>query len=240
MTRYKKLFERAEIEYITPFLKLWMSFNSWYKKEFEIMNELKKIIDDNNSNQNINSIDDLKNHDHVKDNDKMLKYLKYIYDISDIKKISNDRQAIDYFKERGKIRDNFLKLFEENSDEGIEFQTALYGIIHNLENYPLKNHKCEAVNYLKDDGTNIILEHADRRGGKSPIYICQKKERYQILEEDKELFFKKTLEIIYCIRNSLVHGDFDLENVYGIGLIENSYKILRPIMERIILYESDD
>ena len=42
MTRYKKLFERAEIEYITPFLKLWMSFNSWYKKEFEIMNELKK------------------------------------------------------------------------------------------------------------------------------------------------------------------------------------------------------
>jgi len=29
--QYKKLFYESEIEYITPFIKLWISFNSWYK-----------------------------------------------------------------------------------------------------------------------------------------------------------------------------------------------------------------
>jgi hypothetical protein len=31
--QYKKLFDKSEIEYITPFLKLWMSFNNWYKED---------------------------------------------------------------------------------------------------------------------------------------------------------------------------------------------------------------
>lgn len=33
MSQHQKLFDKAEIEYTTPFLKLWMAFNSWYKKE---------------------------------------------------------------------------------------------------------------------------------------------------------------------------------------------------------------
>lgn len=33
MAQYKKLFDKSEIEYITPFLKLWMSFNNWYKAD---------------------------------------------------------------------------------------------------------------------------------------------------------------------------------------------------------------
>ena len=33
MAQYKKLFDKSEIEYITPFLKLWMSFNNWYKTD---------------------------------------------------------------------------------------------------------------------------------------------------------------------------------------------------------------
>ena len=35
MEQYNILFESSKIEYITPFLKLWMSFNNWYKKEFQ-------------------------------------------------------------------------------------------------------------------------------------------------------------------------------------------------------------
>lgn len=34
MVQYKKLFDKSEIEYITPFLKLWMAFNNWYKNDF--------------------------------------------------------------------------------------------------------------------------------------------------------------------------------------------------------------
>ncbi len=34
MDNANKLFQSSEIEYITPFLKLWLSFNSWYKKQY--------------------------------------------------------------------------------------------------------------------------------------------------------------------------------------------------------------
>jgi len=33
--QYKKIFDKSEIEYITPFLKLWMSFNNWYKQDLD-------------------------------------------------------------------------------------------------------------------------------------------------------------------------------------------------------------
>ena len=33
MQQHKKLFNRSEIEYITPFLKLWIAFNGWYKQD---------------------------------------------------------------------------------------------------------------------------------------------------------------------------------------------------------------
>ena len=49
MSRYKSLFDKAEVEYITPFLKLWMAFNNWYKHDLpniqtdrEAINEYKK------------------------------------------------------------------------------------------------------------------------------------------------------------------------------------------------------
>ncbi len=33
--KHIKLFHNAGIDYITSFIKLWLSFNAWYKKEFE-------------------------------------------------------------------------------------------------------------------------------------------------------------------------------------------------------------
>ena len=35
--KHIKLFHNAGIDYITSFIKLWLSFNAWYKKEFEHM-----------------------------------------------------------------------------------------------------------------------------------------------------------------------------------------------------------
>ena len=49
MNRYNSLFDKAEVEYITPFLKLWMAFNNWYKHDLpdikldrEAINEYKR------------------------------------------------------------------------------------------------------------------------------------------------------------------------------------------------------
>jgi hypothetical protein len=35
MGKAEKLFQNSGIEYITPFLKLWLSFNAWYKQDSE-------------------------------------------------------------------------------------------------------------------------------------------------------------------------------------------------------------
>lgn len=192
MAQCHKLFDKAEIEYITPFLKLWMSFNNWYKQ-----------------------------------------------DLTDVK---FDVEAIAKYKESGKIKDEFLRLFSLNSDIGIEFQNALYDLILNLKIYDLKKEKrdgtSESVNYkIKDEHgveLDLILENADRRGGKEPVFISPGKRRFQILEENKEKFFEQTLEIIYQIRCNLVHGSFDIENTYFLKLVESAYKILYPIMDRIL------
>jgi hypothetical protein len=177
MEQYKKLFEKSEIEYITPFLKLWMSFNNWYKK--------------------------------------------------DLPNIKFDREAIKEYKKQGVIKDNFNSLFNSSSEEGIEFDNALFELILSLQNYDLKNHKDIDIKY------NCIAENKDKRSG-NYIYISQKRERFQIQEEEQDLFFEQTLDIIYCIRSNLVHGSFDIDNEYFIKSVENVYKILFPIMTRIL------
>jgi hypothetical protein len=193
MAQYKKLFDKSEIEYITPFLKLWMSFNAWYKQDF--------------------------------------------------KDVKFDSEAIAKYKKSGKIKDEFLRFFGLNAEVGIEFQNALHDLILNLKTYDLKKEKRNGIpepidyNLRNEDGNiigSIILENADRRGGKEPVFISTDKKRFQILEGDKEKFFEQTLEIIYQVRCNLVHGSFDIEDQYFLKLVESSYKILYPIMDRIL------
>ena len=69
--QYRKLFDKSEIEYITPFLKLWMSFNNWFK------NYLNKNKKNNNEDKNKNitdrkAINKLKEGGEVKDEFKKL------------------------------------------------------------------------------------------------------------------------------------------------------------------------
>lgn len=180
MEQYKKLFDKAEIEYITPFLKLWMAFNNWYKQ--------------------------------------------------DLQNVITDRAAIDAYKGQGKVRYNFLHLFDQSSEAGIEFNSALFELILNLKNYELKN-KNSTIEY------SCIKENKDGRSAGNYIYISQKRERFQILDNDKELFFQQTLDIIYCIRSNLVHGSFDIDNEYFLKLVESSYKILQPIMHKVLEIE---
>ncbi len=185
MTQYKKLFGKSEIEYITPFLKLWMSFNNWYKEDLEGVNR--------------------------------------------------DADAINSYKDTGKIKTEFLRLFDDTSDLGIEFNISLYELILNLKNYPLEYPNGDSVGYE----VNLIYENIDGRSGLDPIYISETKRRFQIPSDKKELFFKNTLEVVYQVRCNLVHGSFDIENHYFLKLVEASYKILYPIMERILSSEEE-
>ncbi len=134
MEQYHKLFDRAEIEYITPFLKLWMSFNNWYKQ--------------------------------------------------DLPNVKTDRKAIDEYQQQGKIKSEFLKIFDDSSDEGIKFNYSLFELVLNLKNYELKNHKNTSVCY------SCIEENKDKRHG-DYHYISEQEKRFQILRNNKETFLKR-------------------------------------------------
>jgi len=178
MGKADKLFQKAELEYITPFLKLWLAFNCWYKKDSE----------------------------------------------ADTPPITSDRQAIDKYKGESRIKHSFLQLFENTSDTGKQFNESLGNLtIDVIDNYHLNNNQGR-VTYsglhrnprVKKDKTQI---------GNSNFYIS-------ITEKDQ--FYEETIEIIYAVRCSLVHGDFDIDNQYFIQLVENSYKLMYPIMQKVL------
>lgn len=179
MEQYNTLFESSKIEYITPFLKLWMSFNNRIKK------------------------------DHPE--------------------FTRDCDAINFYKTEWEIKKQFLRLFDLQSDDWISFCVALNNLVSNMMQYNLKYSNWDPVKYSEW----MILENADRRWWKEPIYISAEKKKFQILEENKESFFSETFEIIYQVRCNLVHGSFDIENDFFIWLIKDSYNILYPILNNI-------
>jgi hypothetical protein len=178
MSKADKLFQKAELEYITPFLKLWLAFNAWYKKDSEADNPA----------------------------------------------IKSDRDAINKYKGESKIKHYFFQFFESSSDSGKEFGESLSNIaIDVADNYELNNtsghvHYTCVVNNprIKNDKIKI---------GESSLFF---------LSTDKDHYYEETLEIIYAIRCALVHGDFDIENVYFNQLVRNAYKILYLIMGKVL------
>lgn len=185
MGKAEKLFEKAELEYITPFLRLWLAFNCWYKKDSE----------------------------------------------ADDPPIKIDAQAIAKYKIGGKLKLHFLRFFEDASTEGKKFNEAIKLLVLNAEeNYELKDKDSNRVKY------SILIENPAPRviTTDNLIPVVEGGKKYYIRNDQKEDFFSETLQIIYAVRCCLVHGDFDIDNQYFIQLVECSYKIMYPIMERVL------
>lgn len=113
--QYKKLFEKSEIEYITPFLKLWMAFNARYKDDLKDV--CIKVLDQNGN---------------VKKNQ----------DWTDKEKpIKTDSEAIGYYKTWGQVKTEFIRLLNSRSPNDEPFQNALsyfIKLIQEQENNDLK------------------------------------------------------------------------------------------------------
>lgn len=193
-----RLFQRAELEYITPFLKLWLAFNCWYKKDSE----------------------------------------------GDNPQLRNDFEAIEKYKQGGKIKHHFMKLFEDTSTEGEEFIEAIKSLVLNTEeNYELKDKSGKAVKYLRliensdpEQFESTLIENpTDKQIKDDNLILVSKGAKNKYIRYDqKEEFFVNTLQVIYGIRCCLVHGDFDIDNKFFKELVEASYKILYPIMGRVL------
>ncbi len=181
MEQYQKLFDKAGIEYITPFLKLWMSFNNWYKQD----------LPDN---------------------------------------IKTDRRAINEYKKEGAIKSNFLTLLNGRSNQNEKFQDALSLLVKEIKGTSFKDIDYPNNLFIKNPSDKIIES-------KGLVYISPHNKEFYFTSGDESRFFEHTLECIYLVRCALVHGDFDIDSSSFINLVENSYKILQPIMNKIL--ESD-
>ncbi len=184
MYQHEKLFDKSEIEYITPFLKLWMAFNSWYKKKTQY---------------------------------------------------NKDREAINYYKTTGEIKESFLEMLASRAARYSYFQqnvAEFVAIAHNNQH---------GVSNLKWNSRSEYLhinpppkEIDDNRHE----YISEQNKIYYISKGYKDDFFSDLLDNIYQVRCCLVHGDFDIENTYFVGLVRTSYSVLYPILEQVMEREN--
>ena len=157
MGKADKLFQKAELEYIAPFLKLWLAFNCWYKKDSE----------------------------------------------ADNPPITRDRQAIDKYKGESLIKHYFVHLFGNTSNIGKQFNESLGNLAIDLINNYQLNSTAGHITYT------TLQKNPRKKRGKVQIGNSN----FYLLTTDKDRYYEETIEIIYVIRCSLVHGDFDIDNI---------------------------
>jgi len=204
MAQYKKLFDKSEIEYITPFLKLWMSFNNWYKQD--LSGVLVKVYDkDGNIKKNADGTDKEKN-------------------------ITTDAEAINYYKTGGQVKTEFIKLLNSRSPNDEPFQNGLSSFVKLIQELNNPDFKFSTNLFYQNPAQITITAN-------SLIYISPTQKEYYYSSGDEDRLYEETLTLIYKIRCSLIHGDFDIEDRIFIGLIETLYRMLYPIMERILSNE---
>ena len=72
------------------------------------------------------------------------------------------------------------------------------------------------------------------------VFISPQFKEFYFTSGDENRLFENTLEIIYQVRCKLVHGDFDIDDPLFIDLVEKSYLILHPIIEKILELENTE
>lgn len=173
----KEWMEKSSIDYFSPFISLWLACNSWYMSHYSEIN-------------------------------------------------GSDRKFIDMLKGdktgRNHLFSKFCDLIVKDDRSGIAFRTNLELLHYSLERAALKPDKISAcsfrqavTDYNNKDKTENLIEKVeinpiscidpDGYVDESNEYNVIKLDRIYITS-DKGKFFAGLLEIIYQVRNMLVHG----------------------------------
>jgi len=177
-----------------------MSFNNWYKQDLD--NVPVKIYD---------KYGNIKKNDDGTDKEK---------------KITTDKDAIDYYKTGGKVKTEFINLLNSRSPNDEPFQNGLSSFVKLIQ---------EFNNPIFQFSSNLFYQNPAQQTIKlnSLVYISPTQKEFYYSSGDEDRLYEETLTLIYRIRCSLIHGDFDIEDRFFIGLVENTYKILYPIMDKV-------
>jgi hypothetical protein len=178
-------YRSSQIEYFTPFMKLWLSFNAWYKQKYE--------------------------------------------------NISTDRDAIEKLKNYQDIKDRLKQLITLDSNEAKEFRKYLGELVIEIRNESLKDANGRIVCFSNTDlyKNKKLTKSAIDRKMKKGEFIVKLDEQLAITSK-VDVVINELLEVIYQIRNYLIHGSFEINDKRAQLLVKNSYIILNLLFKPII------
>lgn len=178
-------FKSSEIDYFSVFMKLWLSFNAWYRQHY--------------------------NEEYIRRDRNHINIIRGVY--------KNQNEGLnDYDRStRNSIRRKFMNLMEQRDIESKEFRKYVEKFL-----YLFKEKTIEGLfDGQSREGKNLSKFFIDPSNTLRAIKIGLTKGRYFSLGEDPAGYSKGTLvigndleklysyimEIIYQIRNSLIHGN---------------------------------
>jgi len=198
----KEWMEKSDIDYFSPFISLWLACNSWYMSHYSDLHD------------------------------------NYPGNIS-----ATDRDFINKLKEDVSGRNHLFTKFSEMIDklgkEGIAFRTDIELLHYSLERANLQPNKIAScsmlravVNYNdKDNTVNLILNPRINRNGSvranDAANVTKLDQIY--ISSNQQHCFAGIFEIIYQVRNMLVHGKLNPEKDEH-DVVKYCYRILRVLM----------
>ena len=190
ITNISSWFKYSQIEYFTPFMKLWLAFNSWYR----------------------NFLPNLR----------------------------TNREVVDSIKNGSPLKDNFISRLEIESDESNELRESLAILVNELRIQKISDGSGGLWGFdksdIKPDFRNLNNNVKSRLLNSGN---CIKLNEETIVTSDKSIFFQETFEIIYLIRCSLIHGDFDVDNRRAQRLVKSAFIVLSNIFGPIVSNQDD-
>lgn len=202
-TDYKKEWmEKSAIDYFSPFISLWLACNSWYMSHYSDLN------DQHGGNNG-----------------------------------ANDRDFINKLKEDTSGRNHFYRKFEELIDsggkEGISFRTDIELLHYALDRAALAPDRLGACSFRQavidynDKENPIDLIKSPRINQDGSVHSGDESEIIKLdqiyVTSNRQHCFAGVMEIIYQVRNMLVHGNINPDKDEH-DVVKYCYRILWELM----------
>ncbi len=202
-SNYEDWYKKSEIDYIEPFMALWVGFNSWYNEEFPAkrdrlsIEKIKNNIEDANNKACKNFIDLL------------------LGEGSLSLKLRGDLEAFHYalYNTTLSYLYNVKKGKTDFGRQSINFNSWLYDFS-----------KKGTVNGY----TNIITTKKESKNPDEPLTYIELDKIYIVNEPD--IIFKGLIEAIYHIRNMVFHGELKPFNKNENMVVKYAYELLYNIV----------
>lgn len=194
-------YEKAQLDYFTLFIKLWLCFNGWYRQQFQ--NETDREV------------------------------------VNNLKR--GDNRLFDHFER---------EWFSSTSNDWKYIKASIEGLINTTSLFPVPDKNGNEWNF---DDLDLSINDEKREGlfstskelvnnlNSNENSLEKLKNEELIIELSNSYFenepgeiFARSMEIIYQVRCSLMHGDLNINDDNRHSLVKHCYNFLNTLMKNLI------